>query len=45
MLDPRKNNILWKAALLVVELCFGAPVWDATLEKLFNDMNLVKTPA
>ena len=43
-LTPAKI-ILWKPALLVVELCFGASVWNATLERLFNDMNLVKTTA
>ena len=40
MLDPNKDKTAWKVALLVVELCFCAPISNA---RLFNHMNLVKT--
>ena len=43
MFDFHEDNMSWKAVLLFVELCFCAPVSNATLERLFNHMNLVKT--
>ena len=43
MLDLHKDNMSWKAALLVVELCFFAPISNATLERFFSLMNLKKT--
>ena len=43
MLDPNKDKMAWKAALLVVELCFCAPISNAMLKRLFSHMNLVKT--
>ena len=43
MLDPNKDKTAWKVALLVVERCFCAPISNATLGRLFNHMNLVKT--
>ena len=43
MLDLHEDNTSWKAVLLVVELCFCAPISNATLERLFSHMNLVKT--
>ena len=43
MLDLQEDNTLWKAVLLVVELCFCAQISIATLERLFSHMNLGKT--
>ena len=43
MIGLHKDNISWKAVLLVVELCFCVPISNATLERLFGHMNLVKT--
>ena len=43
MLDLHQDNTSWKAAPLVVELCFCAPILNATLKRLFSHMNLVKT--
>ena len=43
MLDPKKDKTAWKVALLLVELCFCAPISNATLERLFSHMSLVKT--
>ena len=34
MLDLHKDNMSMKAVLLVVELCFGAPIPNATLKRL-----------
>ena len=43
MLNLHKHNTSWKVALLIVELCFCAPISNATLERLFSQMNLIKT--
>ena len=43
MLSLHEDNTSWKAALLVVELSFCVPISNATLERLFSLMNLVKT--
>ena len=43
MLHSNKDKTAWKAALFVAGLCFCTPISNATLERLFNHMNLVKT--
>ena len=37
-----EENNSWKATLLLVELCLCAPFSNASLERLFNHMNIVK---
>ena len=34
MLDFHEDNTSWKAALFVVQLCFCAPISNATLQRL-----------
>ena len=43
MLNLHEDNTSWKAACLVVELCFWTPISNAMLEQLFSHMNFVKT--
>ena len=38
-----QENNSWKATLLLVELCLCAPFSNASLERLFSHMNIVKT--
>ena len=37
------QNPQWKPALLIVEICLCAPISNASLERLFSQMNLIKT--
>ena len=43
MFNLHKENMSWKAVLLVVELCFCVPISNATVGSLFNYINMVKT--
>ena len=40
MLDQHPQ---WRPALLIIEICLCAPISNASLERLFSQMNLVKT--
>ena len=40
MLDEHPQ---WRPALLIIEICLCAPISNASLERLFSQMNLVKT--
>ena len=37
------ENLQWRPALLVIEICLCAPISNASLERLFNQMNLGKS--
>ena len=40
---PGKDKTKWSGFLLILELCLCAPVSNATLERLFSHMNIVKS--
>ena len=37
------ENLQWQPALLIIEICLCGPISNASLEILFNQMNLVKS--
>ena len=37
------ENIFWKCTKLIIEICLCAPFSNASLERLFSKMNLIKT--
>ena len=43
VLNLRKDDQLMKPSLLIVDVCLCAPFSNATLDRLFNQMILVKT--
>ena len=38
----KDDNPQWNPALLIIEICMCAPISIASLERLFNQMNIVK---
>ena len=43
MLSLQDENPHWRAAMLLIEICLCAPVSNASLERLFSQMNFVKS--
>ena len=43
VLTLKKDDQLMKTSLLIVKICLCAPFSNSTLERLFGQMNLVKT--
>ena len=43
MISLQDEHPQWKPALLIIELCLCAPFANAALERLFSQMNLIKT--
>ena len=42
ILKLQDKNPQWRPVLLIIKICFCAPISNASLERLFNQMNLVK---
>ena len=38
----KDDNPQWNPALLIIETCMCTPISNASLERLFNQMNIVK---
>lgn len=43
MFSLQDENPHWRAALLIIEICLCAPVSNASLERLFSQMNFIKS--
>ena len=43
MLSLQDEHPHWKGAMLLIEICLCAPVSNASLERLFSQMNIVKS--
>ena len=43
ILSLADEHIFWKPATLIIEICLCAPFSNASLERLFSKMNLIKT--
>ena len=43
LLNPFKNERWWNNSFLIAELCFCAPCSNASLERFFSQMRIVKT--
>ena len=39
----KDDNPQWNPALLIIEICMCAPISNGPLERLFNQMNIVKS--
>ena len=45
ILSLQDENPHWRAALLIIEICLCAPISNASLERLFSQMNFIKSNA
>ena len=43
ILSLADEHIFWKPTTLIIEMCLCAPLSKASLERLFSNMNLIKT--
>ena len=43
ILSLADEHIFWKPTTLIIEICLCAPFSNASLERLFSQMNLIKT--
>ena len=43
ILSLADEHIFWKPTTLIIEICLYAPFSNASLERLFSKMNLIKT--
>ena len=43
ILSLADEHIFWKPTILIIEMCLCAPFSNASLERLFSQMNLIKT--
>ena len=40
--DLKDDNLQWNPALLIIEICMCSPISNTLLERLFNQMNIIK---